>query len=41
MKNTEIVRLLYNNPTKTERTCTICNEVKGTMLGFKLSLKSV
>ncbi|ETI42825.1 hypothetical protein L914_11656 [Phytophthora nicotianae] len=27
MKNTEIVRLLYNNPTKTERTGTICNEV--------------
>ncbi|ETO71458.1 hypothetical protein F444_12215 [Phytophthora nicotianae P1976] len=27
MKNAEIVRLLYNNPTKTERTCTICNEV--------------
>ncbi|ETN14415.1 hypothetical protein PPTG_22119 [Phytophthora nicotianae INRA-310] len=27
MKNAEIVKTLYNDPTSTELTCTICNEV--------------
>ncbi|ETI54390.1 hypothetical protein F443_02780 [Phytophthora nicotianae P1569] len=27
MKNAEIVKILYNDPTSTELTCTICNEV--------------